>query len=348
MNKIKIGERWVGEGEPCFIIAEAGSNHNGSLAQAMRLIDVAVEAGVDAVKFQHFKANKLYPRSAGASDYLQTAKPIYDIIHEMEMPDDWVPRLAIYCRERRIALLSSPFDETSADLLEPYVPAFKVASYEMTHIPLLRHIARKAKPLIVSTGTATLVEVLHSVDVIRAEGNQQIILLQCTASYPAPLDAINARALVALREATGLLTGLSDHSRDPVIAPVVAVSLGACLIEKHFTLSNSLPGPDHQFAVEPHELEEMVRRVREAEQVLGHGRKEVLQVEQELRAFARRSIFATRPICCGETLTPENVAVLRCGKLGFGLVPEEYENLLGRSAARDIPAETLIRLDDLA
>jgi N-acetylneuraminate synthase len=347
VNRIKLGERWVGEGEPCFIIAEAGSNHNGLLEQAYRLIDAAVEAGVDAVKFQNFKASKLYPASAGKSDYLGSSRSIYEIIHEMEMPEDWVPRLASYCGERDLEFLSSPFDEASADLLEPYVAAFKVASYELTHIPLLRHIARKGKPVIMSTGTADLEEVLHSVEVVRGEGDNQIILLQCTASYPAPLDAVNARALIVLNQVTGCPTGLSDHSRDPIVAPIVAVSLGACVIEKHFTLSNALPGPDHKFAVEPHELKDLVRRVRQAEQILGHGRKEVLPVEQELRAFARRSIFAVKAIQTGKELTRENVAVLRCGKLGFGLAPEDFEKVLGRMARRDISAETLIQWDDL-
>ena len=220
MPKVKLAERWVGGGDPAYIVAEAGSNHNGSFEQALKLIDAAADARADAVKFQHFKAAKLYPRSAGASDYLNTPRSIYDIIHDMETPDDWVPELAGYCRRRGLAFLSSPFDEQSADLLDPWVPAFKVASYEMTHAPLLKHLARKGKPMIMSTGAAVLDEVLRSVDVIRAEGNDQIVVLQCTAKYPTPLDAVNARALVSLREATGLPTGLSDHSRDPVIAPV--------------------------------------------------------------------------------------------------------------------------------
>ena len=272
MTRIKVGDRWIGDGESFYIVAEAGSNHNGSFDQALGLIDAAADARADAVKFQQFKAAKLYPKSAGASDYLNTPRSIYDIIHDMEAPEDWVPRLAAHCRQRGLAFLSSPFDEESVDLLNPWVPAFKVASYEMTHAPLLRHIARKGKPMIVSTGAAVLDEVVRSVEIIRAEGNDQIVLLQCTAKYPTPLDAINARALVALREATGLPTGLSDHSRDPIIAPVVAVALGACVIEKHFTLSNRLPGPDHAFAVEPDELRTLVQRVREAEQALGHGR----------------------------------------------------------------------------
>jgi N-acetylneuraminate synthase len=231
--------------------------------------------------------------------------------------------------------------------LDPFLPAFKVASYEMTHIPLLRHIARKGKPMIVSTGTATLDEVLRSVEVLRSEGNGQIVLLQCTARYPSPLDAVNVRAMVTLREATGLPTGLSDHSRDPIVAPMTAVALGAVMVEKHFTIRNTLPGPDHKFALEPQELKEMVRRIREVEQALGHGRKERLEVEAELHAFARRSVFAVMPISAGERLSTENIAVLRCGRLGHGLPPEAYESLLGRTAKRPISPEELIRREDL-
>jgi N-acetylneuraminate synthase len=347
MTRFQIGEHWVGDGEPVYLVAETGSNHNGNFEQALRLIDVAAEAGVNAVKFQHFKAATLYPKSAGESDYLKISRPIYDIIQDMETPDDWVPRLADHCSAKGIAFLSSPFDEASADLLDPYVPAFKVASYEMTHVPLLRHIARKRKPMIISTGTASLAEVIQAVEVIRLEGNGRIIVLQCTAKYPTPLEAVNARALVSLRDATGLPTGLSDHSRDPILAPVVAVALGACLIEKHVTLDNRMPGPDHAFAIEPHELKMLVQRVRDAERVLGHGRKEPLPEEQELRAFARRSIFASRDIAAGERLSQGNVAVLRCGKRGAGLQPEALDQVLGRTTRRAIAAETLIKLDDL-
>lgn len=346
-TRIQIGKRWVGEGEPCYIVAEAGSNHNGSFEQALRLIDVAVEAGADAVKFQHFKAAKLYPKSAGRSDYLKFDRSIYDIIRDMETPDDWVPQLAEHCQQRGIAFLSTPFDEEAADLLEPYVPAYKIASYEMAHVPLLCHVARKGKPLIISTGTATLEEVAHIVEVLAKEGHEQIIFLQCTASYPTPPESVNVRALVTLRERTGKLTGLSDHSRDPIVAAMTAVALGACMIEKHFTLSNHLPGPDHCFAVEPGELAELVRRVRQVEQVLGNGVKKTSAVEVELHAFARRSIFAIRDIRVGERLGMDNVAVLRCGKLGFGLSPEALEQVMGRTAVKPIPAEALICLDDL-
>jgi sialic acid synthase SpsE len=265
----------------------------------------------------------------------------------MEMPDGWIPNLASYCADRGIEFLSSPFDEASADVLDPFVPAFKVASYEMTHVPLLRHIACKGKPMIVSTGTATLEEVLRAVDVIRTEGNRLVILLQCTASYPSPLEAVNIRALVTMRDATGLLTGLSDHSRDPIVAPMAAVALGAVMVEKHFTLSSTLPGPDHRFAVEPQELKEMVRRIRQVEAALGHGRKELLPVESELHAFARRAIFSTRAIAPGQRLSPENIAVLRCGRFGAGMPPDRYEWALGRKARRLILVESLLREEDI-
>jgi len=346
--RVKIGERWVGEGEPVYVIAEAGSNHNGNLEQALRLIDAGAEAGANAVKFQNFRAAKLYARHAGEAAYLKDARGIYEIVEALEIPEAWVPQLAAYCREKGVAFISSPFDEASADLIAPHVPVVKVASYEMTHSPLLRHIARLGKPMIVSTGTATLDEVLRAVEGIVAAGNEQIILLQCTASYPTPREAVNARAITTLRRATGRPVGLSDHSRDPIIAPVVATALGACVIEKHFTLSTRLPGPDHKFALEPGQLAQMVKAIRAAEQVLGHGRKEVLEVEQELRKFARRSIFAVRAISAGETLSSDNIAVLRRGKAGEGLEPDAYGSLLGRRAVRNMSAGTLIGPEDFA
>lgn len=335
-KRIRIGDCWVGDGEPCYVVAEAGSNHDKSFEQALQLVDVAARCGADAVKFQTFTAERMYLRNAGECDYLKTARSIFDIIRDVEMPRDWIPRLAEYCGERHIEFLSSPFDEESVDLLKPYVRAFKVASYEMTHVPLLRHIARLGKPMLVSVGASTLEEVRSSVDVIRSEGNEEIILLQCTASYPTAPKDVNARALVTLRQTFGLLTGLSDHSRDPVVAPVVAISLGACLIEKHFTLNNNLHGPDHKYAVEPEELASLVHSIRQAEEIMGHGRKEVLPVEEELRAFARRSIFAVREIQSGERFTRGNIAVLRSGKLQSGLEPKFFDQIIGGCATRTI------------
>jgi N-acetylneuraminate synthase len=345
-RQIQIGDRLVGNGSPCFIVAEVGSNHNGNLDQALAIIDAAKESHADAVKFQNFRAEKLYPRSAGTSDYLPVRKPIYDVIKGMEMPPEWVPMLADYCKARDLIFFSAPFDEESADVLEPYVPVYKIASYEITHAPLLRHVARKQKPMIISTGTADLGEVRQALEWCHAEGNSQIALLQCTAAYPAPLNTLNLRALVTMREMFEVPTGISDHSRDPFIGPTCAAALGANIVEKHFTLSNRLPGPDHAYAVEPGEFKAMVQAVRNAEQALGDGIKGTQDVERELHRFARRFIYATRSIAQGEKLTAENMAVLRSGKLMTGLAPKHWDLVCGRTARCDIAEGKPIDADD--
>jgi N-acetylneuraminate synthase len=348
MRTVKIGNSWVGGKNPVYIIAEAGSNHNGNFEQALRLIDVAAEAGANAVKFQTFRAESLYPPNAGRSDYLGLPRSIYEIIHDMEMPVDWIPRLCERCRNCGVDFLSTPFDECAADILFEHVPAYKIASYDLTHHPLVRHIACKGKPVIASTGAANLAEIRDMVNAFRATGNDQLILMQCTAKYPAPLTALNLKALVLLREEFGVPSGLSDHSREAIPGPLAAVALGASVIEKHFTLSNRLPGPDHAFAVEPAELADMIRQVRQVECALGSGIKEPLPEEEELREFARRTIFSIRTIAAEETLSAGNIAVLRCGKLGHGLPPAELPRLLGRRAAREIPAYTPIKCEDLS
>ena len=342
---LDVGRRRVGDGQPCYVIAEAGSNHDGRLDQARRLIDVAAEAGADAVKFQLFRARKLYARGAGRSEYLKLDRPIYDIIADMEMPYDWLPVLARHAGERGIDFMASAFDEESVDVLDPLVGAFKIASYEMTHLPLVRYAAARKKPLIVSTGTAHLDEVRETVAAI---GATPFALMQCTAAYPAPLDALNVRAVVTLKATFGVPVGLSDHSRDPLIGPLAAVAVGANLLEKHFTLSNRLPGPDHGFAIEPLELAELVRRVRDTERALGSGDKTVQPVEEELRRFARRAIFVARDIAAGEPLGPENLVILRCGSLEPGLPPSAWERVLGRRASRPLSAEAPLTAADYA
>lgn len=345
-RRVQIGDKWVGDGEPCFIIAEAGSNHDGDKAQALQLIAVAAEAGADAVKFQVFRADRLYPRNAGASDYLKIGKSIYEIISEMEIPYGWLPELAACAGEKGILFLASVFDEKSADQLSQYVEAYKIASYEMNHSLLVRHVAEKGKPVIMSTGTANLAEVRESVQHFMETGNENLILMQCTAAYPAPIESLNVRALSTLKKAFGLPSGLSDHSRDPIIGPLAAVGQGANIIEKHFTLSNDLPGPDHRFAVEPEELARMVEKIRQMEKALGTGIKETDPVEEELKRFARRSIFAMKKIQKGELFTRENIAVLRCGNLEPGLEPRFFGIVLGTRARRDIAAEEPILEQD--
>jgi N-acetylneuraminate synthase len=345
--KVSIGGRAIGDGEPCFIIAEAGSNHSGNLEQAFRLVDVAVKAGVDAVKFQLFRASRLYPKSAGVSNYLKQDKPIYEIVKELEMPYDWLPKLSAYCKSKRTLFLASVFDEESADQLNPYVESFKIASYEMTHVDLIRHVAQKGKPVIVSTGTANVGEIAETVQEFRKTGNDGLILMHCTAAYPAPLESLNVRAIANMKSKFVVPVGLSDHSRDPIIGPLLALAVGAALIEKHFTLSNSLPGPDHKYALEPGELELMVRSIRKAEKALGTGEKAVQKVEAELRGFARRSIFAIRNISAGEAFSRQNTAILRCGSHSNGLPPKAYSSILGRRAKRDISAESTVQQGDV-
>jgi N,N'-diacetyllegionaminate synthase len=337
-----IGRRRVGFDQPCFVIAEAGSNHNGSLEHALKLIDVAADAGADAVKFQVFRAERLYPRSAGMSDYLKVSKSIYDIIAELEMPTEWIPRLAEHSAARGVEFLASAFDEASVDALDPYVTAYKVASYEMTHYPLLRYVASKRKPVIVSTGTANLDEVSDMVAEVQRIGGVPLALMQCTAAYPAPLESLNLKTIPLMRDRFSLPVGLSDHSEHAVTGPAAACALGAKLIEKHFTLSKLLPGPDHKFAVEPDGLRDMVAAIRDTESSLGTGEKVPQPIEAELRGFARRSIFTLRPIAAGETFNSDNVAVLRCGKLAAGLPPRDLPLVIGRRATRDLAAESAI------
>jgi sialic acid synthase SpsE len=350
-SSVTIAGRGVGEGHPCFIIAEAGSNHNGRLRTALRLIDVAAEAGADAVKFQTFRADTLYPKRSAPVAYLRrlgVTEPIHEIVRRMEMPLAWIPKLAAHCRRRRILFLSTPFDERCADLLEPHVPAFKVASYELTHLPLLRHLAGKGKPMIVSTGAGSMEEVRRAVRAVRAAGNPGLCLMQCTARYPSPPETLNLRTIPAMRRRFGVPVGLSDHSTDPVVGPVAAVALGASLLEKHYTLSRGLPGPDHSFAVEPAELAELVRAVRAAEAALGSGRKELQPAERELADY-RRSIYTRRPVARGERFSTDALIVLRRpGRPDPGLAPADWERVLRRRAARALPEGHLLAPGDLA
>ena len=343
----KIGRRTIGPGHPVYVIAEAGSNHDRNFDQARRLIDVAASSGADAVKFQTFKASALYPRGAGTSDYLNARRSIYDIIQDLEMPLEWIPELARHATQQGIDFLSTPFDESSADALEPFVSLFKIASYEMTHHGLVQHCARKGKPLVVSTGTANLEEVRELVEAVHAVSQVPLVLLQCTAKYPAPLSALNLRTLARMQAEFGVFVGLSDHSREPLPGPMAAVALGACVIEKHFTLSNTLPGPDHAYALEPEELLVLIGKVREVEQTLGSGEKEPQPEEAELRRFARRSVFSLRPIERGAPLTRGNSAVLRCGKLSMGAHPRDFVRLLGRSVRHPVTADHPITAADL-
>ncbi len=350
---IRIGKRAVGDGSPCFMIAEAGANFRISddpvknYEQALRLIDIAAESGADAVKFQVYRAERLYVKDAGHAEYIGKKKKIYDIIREMELPYEWLPKLKKHCDDKGIMFLATPFDSASADELEKIgMDAYKTASYSITDFPLLKQIAGKGKPVIMSTGASEMNDVGKAVDYIKKCGNDDIILLQCTAKYPAPMSAMNLSVIPKMKNEFSCPVGLSDHSREPLIAPLGAVALGASVIEKHFTTDNNLPGPDHGFAILPYELKELVMSIHKLEQALGTGRKKVDDAEKELHSFARHFIYSTKPIKKGERFTRENIGVLRPGKKEHGLEPDHYEELLGRTAARDIGLQEPIREGD--
>ena len=346
---INIASRLVGPGHPCFVIAEAGVNHNGSLEVALNLVDVAAGAGADAVKFQTFKAERLVTPAAPKAEYqLRTtdaSESQYEMIRRLELSPEMHRAVMGHCRERNILFLSSPFDEESADLLQQLgVAAFKIPSGEITNLPLLVHVARKGKPMIVSTGMADLSEVAAAVRVIEGEGNHDVVLLQCVSNYPAdPADA-NLRAMHTMAAAFDLPVGYSDHTTGIEVA-LAAVALGACVIEKHFTLDRGLPGPDHLASLEPQELTALVRGIRTVAAALGHGRKEPAASEANTADVARKSLVAARDIPAGAVLTEELIAIKRPGT---GLPPAMRPYLAGRTARLPIPEGTVLTLEMLA
>lgn len=340
---IYIDGRQIGPGQPCFIIAEAGVNHNGDVEMAHRLVDVAIQAKADAVKFQSFKAGRLVVPDAPKADYqLQTtdrAESQLEMLRRLELSPEVHRVLMDYCRKKGILFLSTPFDEESADFLnEIGIPAYKVPSGEITNLPFLAHIASKRKPMIASTGMSSLDEVEAAVRAIRGAGNEELILLHCVSSYPAdPADA-NLRAMHTMAAKFNLPVGYSDHTLGIEVA-LAAVALGACVIEKHFTLDRNLPGPDHRASLEPNELVALVRGIRVVEVAMGHGRKEPAPCEASASAVARKSLVAARDIPAGTTLTEELIAIKRPGT---GLPPAMLSQVVGRIARTDIAAGSLL------
>ena len=348
-KNISIGERSVGKGQPCFIIAEAGVNHNGSLELALQLVDAAISTGCDAIKFQTFKPEKVCSPFAPKATYqLQTTavdESQLEMGKKLELPFVAFGELYQYCADKGIIFLSTPFDYESADFLaELPVPAFKIPSGELTNLFFLEHVARKGRPLIVSTGMATLDEVAIAVDTLRMTGNQQMILLQCVSNYPAKPSSMNLRAMHTLEKEFGVGVGLSDHTVGTEVA-LGAVALGACLIEKHFTLSKDLPGPDHRASLEPDELAKLVKGIRNIEAALGDGIKRPALEEMNTADVARRSLVAAKFITSGTVLTVDMLDVLRPGT---GLPPSMRPNLIGRRALHDIEAGAILSLDMLA
>lgn len=328
-----------------FIIAEAGSNwkcgtYDEDIGRAKQLIDIAKSTGCDAVKFQTYRPETLYVPNAGQSDYLSKQgmdQKINDMFEYLSMPYEMIPDLADYCSKKNIMFMSTPFSVDDAKQIDPFVEIHKVASYEINHVRLLEFLARTGKPTFVSTGASTYEEIDFVVDLFKKNNNNTLRLMQCTSKYPCPIDALNLSVIPHLRSKYNLPVGLSDHSIDPIIGPVVAVSCGAIAVEKHFTLDKNLPGPDHSFALDPNELDLMVKSIRNTEKSLGSGIKEILDVEEELKAFAKRSIQATTRISKGDELIEGvNIDVLRPGKKIRGLDPRFLDDLRGKRATSNI------------
>ncbi len=348
MDEIKLANKLIGKGRPCFIIAEAGVNHNGDVNLAKKLIHVAKEAGVDAVKFQTFKAEEVVTKSAKKAEYQnQTTSPEesqFDMIKKLELSPESFRELSGYAKEKGILFLSTPVGRESADLLDEIgVPAFKVGSGDMTNLPLLRYIGRKQKPIILSTGMSTLGEVQEALEVIRNEDIEEIILLHCVSCYPAKVEDMNLRAMETLRYAFKLPVGLSDHTLGIAI-PIAAVALGACVIEKHFTLDKNLPGPDHRASLEPDELKRMIRAIRDVEKAMGSGIKIPTAEEEENKKVARRSLVARVDIPMGAIITEE---MLDMKRPGLGIEARYIERVVGAMAKANFRKDAIITWDKI-
>ncbi|MEH2114736.1 N-acetylneuraminate synthase [Nostoc sp.] len=347
MKRIDIPGIQIGHEYPCFIIAEAGVNHNGSLDMAKHLIDRALEAGVDAVKFQSFKSGKVVSSTAPKAEYqLLTTNPDesqLDMIRTLELSVEAHRELQSYSQKQGILFISTPFDEESADILEELkVPLFKIPSGEITNWPFLQYVARKGKPLIVSTGMSYLSEVEEALRVIRQVGCEQLVLLHCVSSYPTNPAEANLRAMHSMATALQVPVGYSDHTTGIEVA-LAAVALGACVIEKHFTLDKNLPGPDHKASLDPKELQALVKGVRKVECALGNGLKQPTASEINTRAIARRSLALTCDVIEGTVLEPQMLTALRPAS---GISPTLQELVLGRKVTRSLQAGQLISWSD--
>jgi N,N'-diacetyllegionaminate synthase len=337
---ISLGDREVGPGLPVFIIAEAGVNHNGDLDMARQLIDVAAVAGADAVKFQTFRAEKLVTRKAKKAAYQEQNTgdkgSQFDMLKKLELPFEAHHELKAYAEKQGILFVSTGFDEEAIDFLDQLgVPFFKSPSGELTNLPYLRHLASKGKPLVISTGMATLSEVDAAIQTVQQAGENRLVILHCTTNYPCPPEDANLLAMHTLADHTQCLAGYSDHT-EGILIPSMAAAMGAVLIEKHFTLDRSLPGPDHKASLEPDELKAMVQQIRLVEKIRGTGEKKPTPHELKIAEVARKSIIAGQDISAGSRITAEMLSIRRPGT---GISPAEWEKVIGKQAQQDIPKD---------
>ena len=359
---IYISGKPVNDDSPTLIIAEAGINHDGKIEQAFKLIDVAAAAGADVVKFQLFTASHMYPKTAGL---YKTANgedaEIYSLIKDMELPETWIPRLIEKCTESGVGFLCTTCDEASTDLLSKYnVDSYKIASSEITYLPLLKHTAQYGKTIILSEGASNISEIATAIASIKEVGNDNIVLMHCTAEYPAKLEDCNVNVIETYRRLfPDLIIGFSDHTMEPSDAPIQAVLKGAKVIEKHITLDRNLPGADHCFALEPDQLKKLVDDIRYAERHIstiredsiigGKTDKDVLPAEESLRKFVHRGIFASKDLQKGDVLTKENMVILRPGNSENGIEPKYIDMLVDLKVKlnKDIKSNYPVKWEDI-
>jgi len=343
---VQIGDRLVGPGRPCFVVAEAGVNHDGDLAAAKQLVRAAAEARADCVKFQLFKAEEVASAAAPKAAYqLETTDPGESqlaMLKRLELAEDALPELVDEARRAGLEFLCSCYSERELDLLADLgVPAFKFASAQIVELPFLSYAARQGKPILLATGMATLDEIEEAIATVRGQGDPSVVLLQCTTNYPAPLEDANLRAIATMAKRFGVPVGYSDHTLGDTAA-IASVACGAVVLEKHLTLDRALPGPDHRSSLEPDEFEMLVRRVREVEAVLGSDRKEPAPSERANAERMRRSLFAAADIPAGTTITADHLVTRRPY---IGLPPRLLPEVVGSTAKVDIPSDTPISLD---
>jgi pseudaminic acid synthase len=338
---ITINNHQIGPGHSIYIVAELSANHNKDFEQAVKIIEAAKEAGADAIKLQTYTPDTLtidcdneYFRIGKGT--IWEGKTLYDLYKEAYTPWEWQPKLKAITNDLGMDLFSTPFDFTAVDFLKKMdVPVYKIASFELVDLPLIKRVAQTGKPIIMSTGMASLAEIDEAVQTAREAGATQIALLKCTSAYPAPPEEMNLRTIPHMADAFGVPVGLSDHSLG-IAVPVAAVALGVCIIEKHFTLSRSVPGPDSAFSLEPSEFKAMVAEVRTIEKAMGQVKYSVTEKEAASRGF-RRSLFVVQDMAPGEAFTTANIRSVRPG---HGLHTRCLGQVLGRSATKSIKRGT--------
>ena len=341
---ILIDKKIIGSAK-VFVIAEIGINHDGSLNQAHKLIDAAAVCGADAVKFQTFRADRLMiPSRDRLAQQGDGGESAYQLFRRLELSWEDHEKLKRHADECDVVFLSTPFDEESADFLDHLgVPAFKIASADINHFPLLSHVGSKGKPVLLSTGMAFLNEVAEAIWTLKSSGAKEIMLLHCVSSYPAPPESLNLRAMQTLQDYFDLPVGFSDHTSGILLAPV-AVAIGAIIIEKHFTLDKRADGPDHKLSLNPDEFKLLIQSLRDVEASLGDGRKRPADVEEENRQLSRRSIVAAVDIRAYESISTWMLAIKRPGS---GLEPRHLQKVIGMKARHNISKDTVLQWEDL-